>query len=56
MTYMYIFAILLTIPTGYFACMCYIGKENKNKKLIKKNIPFLILCIVIYVVIWKYII
>ena len=55
MKLMYIFAFLLTIPTGYFACMCYIGKEDKNKKLLKRNIPFLILCVIVYFIIWKYI-
>lgn len=53
--YMKIFAFLFSIPTGYFACKCFIGKEDKNKSMIKKNIPILILCLIVYAVIWKYI-
>lgn len=53
--YMKIFAFLFSIPTGHFACKCFIGKENKNKSMIKKNIPILILCLIVYAVIWKYI-
>lgn len=44
---------ILTVPTAILATLCFIGKENKDKKLIKKYIPFFIICIVLYIVLFK---
>lgn len=33
---------VLMVPTSFSATMCFIGKEDNNKKLIKKYLPIFI--------------
>lgn len=35
--------IILIVPTSFSAAMCFIGKEDNNKKLIKKYLPIFII-------------
>lgn len=34
---------ILMVPTSFSAVMCFIGKEDNNKKLIKKYLPIFII-------------
>lgn len=51
----WILCILLIIPTAYFLLMYIIGKERKDNKLMQRNIPFLMICMFVYILSFFYI-
>ena len=41
---------ILCIIVGYFAAMCYIGREDHNKALVKRYRPLLIVVVLLLII------